>query len=172
MLNVLALGTTVVALTIAGASDLVRYEIPNELSAALLLAFALAFLGNPSAEAAWNITAGIAVFGAMAVLFAAGLCGGGDVKLLAATSVWMGWHNLLPFLLLTAICGAAVALLLLAARRFKTARPAPAHPARARWYDRLLSTDEGVPYGVAIAAAGITLLSLTDVSSILSSIAN
>jgi prepilin peptidase CpaA len=61
--------------------------------------------------------------------------GGGDVKLLASTSVWAGPALVFPLLMVTALAGGLVAVGVLAARR----RRSP------------------LPYGVAIAAGGLVV---------------
>jgi prepilin peptidase CpaA len=155
MLSFAAYGIYVMALVAAAASDLWCYQIPNSLSAALLASFALIALSVPGAVVVDHLLAGVAVFGLTTLLFAAGLCGGGDVKLLGATALWMGWSNLPDFLLLMALIGAALALSLLLARRLARSTVLVTTGARAR---RLFSKDAGVPYGVAIALAGLAMV--------------
>ncbi|HTO85084.1 MAG TPA: prepilin peptidase [Methylomirabilota bacterium] len=155
MLSFTAYGIYVLALAAAGMSDLVRYQIPNSLSAALVAGFALVALLLPGAVIVNHVLAGVAVFGVTTVLFAIGVCGGGDVKLLGATALWMGWSNLSDFLLLMALIGAALALSLLLARRLVRSTVLVTTGVRAR---RLFSKDAGVPYGIAIAVAGLVMV--------------
>jgi prepilin peptidase CpaA len=152
MLSSVALAIYVLALVAAGLSDLVRYEIPNALCLALVAGFALFAVSLPLAVTAWHVAAGVAVLAAAALCFAFRIFGGGDAKLLAAAALWVGWPNLASFILVTAIAGGILGAILLALRRF-----APAAPAE-RWYGRLLARGEGVPYGIAIAVAGLMLL--------------
>jgi prepilin peptidase CpaA len=154
MLASLALVIYVVALAAAGINDLVRYEIPNGLSLALVGAFALYAPSLPLPILVAHATAGLAVLAVVALGFAVGLMGGGDAKLLTATSLWMGWDALLPFILLTALVGGAITLILLVLRKL-LARRAPS----GGWLGRLLAPTSGVPYGLAIAVAGLTLFS-------------
>jgi prepilin peptidase CpaA len=156
MVGIISLGLYAMALAIAAVSDLLRYEIPDSASLVLVAAFILIAPTLPLGTAAAHVATGIAVFGIAALFFAAGLWGGGDVKLLGATALWMGWSTLPLFLILTALAGGALAAALLIARWVAARRTAPK---TGRWYSRLLSETEGVPYGVAIAAAGLTLLS-------------
>lgn len=163
MLSFAAYGIYGLALIAAGASDLARYEIPNGLSVALVAAFALFAATLPLPVVVDHVLVGLTVLGAMAALFAAGLCGGGDVKLLAATALWMGWVRLPEFLLLTALAGGALALILLAVRYLAASPMVAATGVRPR---RLFAKSSGVPYGVAIAAAGLFMLpQLTSVLS-------
>lgn len=152
MLSSAALAIYVLALLVAGLSDLVRYEIPNTVCLALVAGFALVAPSLPLAAVAWHVACGIAILAATAVFFAFRLIGGGDAKLLAATALWVGWHYLTTFILVTAIAGGVLGLVLLALRRF-----AP-EPPPGRWYGRLLARGEGVPYGMAIAVSGLALL--------------
>jgi len=81
-------------------------------------------------------------------MFAAGWIGGGDAKLFAAVTLWLGWPACASFLMITALAGGALALLLLNVRA-TWLKPylAGAPP----WLDKLTTTGEAVPYGVAIA---------------------
>ena len=155
MLSLVAYGTYVLTLAAAGMSDLVRYEIPNSLSVALVAAFALLAFTLPMPVTVSHVLAGVAVFGLTSLLFAAGMCGGGDVKLLGATALWMGWSNLPDFLLSMTLIGGLLALGLIIARRLAASRVIVATGARPR---RLFMKDNGVPYGVAIAIAGLLML--------------
>jgi prepilin peptidase CpaA len=155
MLSFTAYGTYVLALAAAGVSDLARYQIPNSLSVALVIAFALLASTLPAPVTVNHVLAGAAVFGLTSLLFAVGVCGGGDVKLLGATALWMGWSNLPGFLLAMALIGAALALCLIVARRFAGSAVIVATGVRPR---RLFMKDNRVPYGVAIAIAGLLML--------------
>jgi len=153
MLVTLALAVYVLVFAAAAASDLVRYEIPNVLCLVLVAAF-LPFASVLSlAVAASHLSAALSILVLTALCFAFGLMGGGDAKLLAAAALWMGWQNLLPFILLTTLVGACLGMLLLVLRRLL-----PRAAQAGGWYSRLLSPREGVPYGVAISAAALALL--------------
>jgi prepilin peptidase CpaA len=153
MLASVALYLYVIALAAAALSDLTRYEIPNSLSAAVIVAFALTVPALPMWTTLGHVGAALAMFALGAAFFVLNIWGGGDAKLLAATSLWVGWQALPTFLLNTALLGAALAVLLLATRAI-----AGRDYRRGRWYSRLLSKAQGVPYGVAIAAAALLLL--------------
>jgi len=95
-----------------------------------------------------------AVFLVGALLFSCGLIGGGDVKLLAAATLWAGPAATLPLLVWTALLGGMLCLFLLTpvGALVAAARPSLHDPSRdpARGADPV-----PVPYGVAIAAAGL-----------------
>ena len=143
-----------VLLLAAGWEDLRSMRISNRLSLAVVAAFALWVLagvgtGRTSMEnLAATALCAIAVFGVGALAFAGGILGGGDVKLLAAASLFAGPALLLDFLTVTALAGGALALAMLAG-----ARIGPAVAAR----DGTLRTRMrgGLPYGPAIAAGGL-----------------
>lgn len=140
---------TLVLLALAAGSDLRRRLIPNQLPIAIAACFGLATIAEPPASALLPaIAAASAVFAAGLGLFAANLLGGGDVKLLAATTLWAGWDQIALLLVVMAIAGGllgvAVWLFSLCRRR----RDASADNA----------ADPSVPYGVAIAIAGAAVL--------------
>lgn len=85
------------------------------------------------------------VFALGVAAFAAGGLGGGDVKLLAAVSLFAGPGRIVDFLAVTAIAGGVMGLAILAGAPI--GQPA-AGPLRAR-----LRRD--LPYGPAIAAGGL-----------------
>jgi prepilin peptidase CpaA len=149
---VLVLGICIFAVVAYG--DIRTRRIPNEFVVAILAlaAFRIALVGDPSA-ALYTLAAGLALFTATFLLFWRGLLGGGDVKLMTATGLLIGYHDLFQFLFVMSVSGALVALAVVSrdrlGRRAATA-PAPEDqdpPARLT-----------VPYGVAIAAAGIVTL--------------
>jgi prepilin peptidase CpaA len=91
------------------------------------------------------------------VFFTFGWIGGGDAKLAAATALWLGFPLLLEYLMVAALIGGALTLLLLELRRV----PLPAALAEQRWIARLHSIENGIPYGIALAAAGLIVYAET-----------
>ncbi|MCW5721721.1 MAG: prepilin peptidase, partial [Devosia sp.] len=89
--------------------------------------------------------------------FALGWVGGGDAKLAAATTLWLGFGMTLPYLLYAAVFGGLLTLAIL------TLRGIPLTPfiARFAWLERLHNKKSGVPYGIAMAAAGVMVYSNT-----------
>jgi len=134
----------------AALSDLSRFRIPNAVSLALVLLFPLHVLASP-VHVDWVGSLAVAgvVFLAGFALFASGLVGGGDVKLLAATALWAGQALVLPQLAVMAIAGgvlSVVILLLQFARRFL------AGGLVGLLVPDLNAAAPKVPYGLAIAA--------------------
>lgn len=130
----------------AAYGDVRTLRIPNLLvvAVAALGLLRLVVIGDPSV-ALYTAGASAAVFVIAFVLFWLGLVGGGDAKLISATALLIGYHDLSNFLVLMSICGALLSLAVLL-----THRSSESSPSKARL---------PVPYGVAIAAgAGVTLL--------------
>ena len=122
---VLILGVCIFAVVAYG--DIRTRRIPNELVVAILAlaAFRIALAGDPSA-ALYTLAASVALFAATFLLFWRGLLGGGDVKLLVATGFLIGYHDLFQFLFVMSICGALVALAVVAHNRLGGAAAAAA----------------------------------------------
>lgn len=102
--------------------DIFRFRIANRLVLALALAFPTACLSL--GQAGLLVPHGVFALAALGVLlvgFAAGICGGGDAKLLAVALLWIGPEGALVFaaLLLPAVVAYALGawLSLLPARR-------------------------------------------------------
>jgi prepilin peptidase CpaA len=140
----LSLGAAAVLLT-AAFNDLASRRIPNGLVAALALlglariatGLVAGEIGGISASLDVGAFAGIFLLGLLA--FQRNLVGGGDVKLLAAATLFLGAGALAPFLLATSLAGGALAAVFLLRHRLagKTAPP------------------PSLPYGVAIAAGAL-----------------
>ena len=135
----------------AGALDLFTMTIPNRISIGLVAAFVILapFAGFGWETIALHFVTGAAmlVFGIAA--FAAGWIGGGDAKLFAAASLWMGHEYIFEYALVTSIFGGVLTLALLLMRRV----PLPSGLAGQSWITRLHDAGKGVPYGVAMALA-------------------
>lgn len=161
-IQVLAATATVLLLVAACFTDITRYRIPNAIVYAIVAAFAVYAIFNGAwPQLGWSVLAATGMFLLGAGLFALGLFGGGDVKLIAAMALWMPLSDLPHFLIVMTLAGGILGLIWLLRRRL-SARPsastaaapsdgaleATAAPARPNVPNRL-------PYGVAIALAGI-----------------
>ena len=147
------------AMAYAAASDLLTMRISNSVSLSLVAAFLVVALiaGMPAPDVLLHLAVGAALLVAGMLLFSLNLVGGGDAKLLAAAALWIGYDQLMPFLLCVTIFGGALALVLLAYRRL----PAAALPLPT-WAVRLHTAGEGMPYGIAIAAGALAIYPLTN----------
>jgi prepilin peptidase CpaA len=146
-------------LIVAAIWDLASYTIPNTLQVALVGAFALFAVaaGLPPATVGWHVLACAVGLVAGFGLFAMGWIGGGDAKLFAAASLWLGAHDMLAYALVASVAGGVLTLALLALR----ARPLPAFALGQGWLMRLHGKDAGIPYGVALAVGAFVLLPQT-----------
>lgn len=135
-----------VVLILAAIEDVRTRRISNRLSLFLLGLFAVHAVmdivaGHDFMSAiGWPVVVGGSVFLVGLALFATGLMGGGDVKLLSSMALFAGPQLGLTFVLYVTIFGGVVALGLLAWKRWKHL-PSP--------------FDTKVPYGVAISAGGL-----------------
>lgn len=144
-------------LTIAAVSDVTTMTIPNWISGILVLAFLSLSItyGMPLREIGLSFGVGFAVLLLGMVLFALRWLGGGDAKLLAATSLWFGWSAVLPFLVYTMLVGGVLSLVFMKFRRLSLSPQVLA----VSWVGRLHKIDEALPYGIAIAIGGLAALS-------------
>jgi prepilin peptidase CpaA len=139
------------ALVVIGAMrDAVSFTIPNWVSIALAAAFlpAAVLMGAGPGQIGLAVLIGLGTLIAGMGMFAVGWIGGGDAKLFAAAGLWMGLGALLPYLLVTALAGGALAVILLALRSVWVRPIAARGPG---WFGRLATPGENVPYGIAIA---------------------
>lgn len=145
----------------AASSDLLTMRISNRLVILVAVAFcAVALLvGMPLQEFGLHFACAAVVLAAAFTFFAFGWIGGGDAKFAAATSLWLGFGLTLPYLLEASVIGGAMTLLLLSLRRW----PLPGFLLGVTWAQRLHDSHTGVPYGIALAIAGLLTYSDTTV---------
>lgn len=152
-LQIVLLGLFPAVMAFAAASDLLTMTISNRVSIALALGFFLAafLIGMSYAEMGEHMLAALIVLAVAFACFAFGWIGGGDAKLAAATALWFGFSHLMDYLLLAALLGGVLTLVLLALRQW----PLPSPLARQPWIVRLHDMKTGIPYGIALAIAGL-----------------
>jgi prepilin peptidase CpaA len=143
------------ALAFAGASDLTTMTIPNKLVVAMVVGFVLLapLSGMDLQTFGLHWAAGGTVLAGTFLFFALGWVGGGDAKLAAAGALWLGWSHTLEFLTLAALFGGVLTLALLSFRQAVV----PVFIIRQPWVRRLHDEKVGVPYGVALAVAGLAV---------------
>lgn len=148
-----ALAPFPILMVIAAFYDLITFRIPNWISVVLAAGFLLLSL---TAGLSWQLI-GLHLVIALGVLFVAFVffalrwMGGGDAKLVAATALWFGATGGPTYLMAAAICGGVLTLGLLLAR-VSDLKLMVAHIV---WLDQLLDKSRGIPYGIALAAAGL-----------------
>jgi prepilin peptidase CpaA len=144
----------------AAFEDLRRLIIPNMLTLAICLLWPIRLLAEPSLYGSLGaLGCALAVFLAGALCFSRGYIGGGDVKLLAAATLWAGPAGTPALLLLTGILGGVLAMFLMMPPGAHIAAMArvklgPAEPSAASG----LATP--IPYGIAIAGAAVIVIFL------------
>jgi len=134
--------------------DVRTLHIADAVSMAIVSAFLVWGLGGLAHSSvslsglSWSVACAAGVFGVGALAFAAGTFGGGDVKLLTASSLFAGPTLMLDFLTVTVLAGGVLGLAALAAAPTGLARTGADTKVRAR-------LRRGLPYGPAIAAGGL-----------------
>lgn len=140
-------------MALSASMDLVTMTIPNAIPLALALGYfaSAAALGLTPQTVAFGLSCGFAMLAVAFLMFCRDWIGGGDAKLAAAIALWMGWGAILDYAVSASICGGVLTLAILALR----AQPVPDALARWTWIARLRTPGAGVPYGIALAAAGM-----------------
>jgi prepilin peptidase CpaA len=153
MLAVPIIVTFPALLAYAAFSDLFTMTISNRISIALVIGFLIiaAALQMPLNAVAWHVGCGLAVLAGTFGLFAMGWIGGGDAKLAAATALWLGFEHLADYGLVAGLIGGALTLIILQLRKV----PMPRWAIEREWIARLHESDAGIPYGIALAIAGV-----------------
>ncbi|MBV1700457.1 MAG: prepilin peptidase [Hyphomicrobiales bacterium] len=153
MLHTLLLSLFPAMMVFAAVSDLFTMTISNRLSILLVAAFLVSalYLGMPLTQIGWQISCGIGILVLTFTLFSFGWIGGGDAKLAAATALWVGWAHVMDYGLIASLLGGVLTSFLILARKF----PLPGFLLQYPWATRLHDPKTGVPYGIALAAAGI-----------------
>lgn len=156
MLQNVQIGTFVILMCAAIFTDLYRMKIPNVLVAMCLGGFFVFALLN---EMAWSdvlmhLAAALLVFVIALIPYNIGAMAAGDVKFIAAIALWFGFEaELIAFVILFSFYGGILAFGILSYRHL----PLPAIVRSWTWASNLYNPSKGVPYGVAIAAAAISL---------------
>ena len=161
---VLVVAVGILALIAYG--DVRTRRIPNALSLAIAtLGMAHLALAHDAAAAGHTLAAASVTFTVTLLLFWRGVIGGGDAKLLAAVVLLIGHQELLGFLFLMSLCGGALAAAILARDQLRLRYWRPSRLARLPPLTEAVGSttallESTVPYGVAIAAAGVITLIL------------
>jgi prepilin peptidase CpaA len=157
MLHTLSIFILPALMILAAVSDCASFRIPNWLTGLTALAFfPMAWAtGMPLAELGWHVLAGFVLFFAGYALFALGLFGGGDAKLMAAAGLWFGTAGSLNFLAMTAIAGGILAFVVAVWSAIflhwdinGSERTLPLRQRLKQWAPKL-------PYGIALAVGAI-----------------
>ena len=150
-----------IAMAYAGAMDFFTMTIPNRVSLALVAGFigAAVLGGMPAIDMLKHFGVGLAVLAVAIVMFSQGWVGGGDAKLLAAGALWFGMNQVLDFMFMVAMFGGLLSMAFISFRQFIP----PVMIAGRDWAERLHDKKAGIPYGLALAAAGLWVYPDSDV---------
>jgi prepilin peptidase CpaA len=138
------LGVLAALLITAAITDLRSRIISNRLNMAVASLAPLWWLASGLdlwPGMAVQLLVAVIVFSLFAALFAMGMMGGGDVKLLGALALWFPWQAVLSLIVLMAILGGLVTIVTVIHHRMT----------------KRLGQPE-IPYGVAISIAALWLL--------------
>lgn len=138
------LGGLAIALLVAAVTDLKSRQIGNKLNAAIALSAPLWWWANGLSlwpDAATQLGFAGIVFALCCALFALRQMGGGDVKLLTALALWIPPYPFLKLIIVMALVGGLLTIVFGAIHLLR------------RRKDRI-----AVPYGIAIAVAGLWVL--------------
>lgn len=145
-----------VSVNIAAAiSDLTSMKIRNELIIVLLVSYVvIAPLAGISLETMLqSALIALCILIVSSIMFGFGWIGGGDAKLAAATSLWMGSYLTQTYLVNAAIIGLGLTVTIIVARNYRGIISE-----RCPICSRILTKGEGVPYGVALALGALLTL--------------
>jgi prepilin peptidase CpaA len=135
----------------AAISDVISLRIPNFMAVALVAFFAVYVIAAavPLNVVIWHVMSGALVLAVGMGLFAFGLFGGGDVKLLAAVALLVGWSSLILLLFVVSLVGGILAVVIAALRLRQSRHCLSAMGLRSAIFE---GERAYVPYAVAIAA--------------------
>ncbi len=141
---------TCAVLGVAAVYDVRHRRIPNSAVLAVVVLFALWYPVAPSVSLLSSLAAALVVFACGFALYGFKIVGAGDSKLATAAALFAGLHGLPLFIVYMALAGGVLALCMLAAQPASVSVMLHTR-GRGQAY-------RGVPYGVAIAFAGVMVL--------------
>ena len=146
-------------MALSASSDLFTMTIPNRICAALVVGyFVLAIaLHLPLKTVGVNVACALGVLVLTFAMFSRGWIGGGDAKLAAATAVWLGFGHMADYGALASVLGGLLTLGVIHMRGMTL----PGALTQRSWFARLNDPANGVPYGIALAAAGLLIFPQT-----------
>lgn len=158
VLSTIVIAAFPILLALGASTDFLSMTLPNRLTAGLFAAglAALALVQPGWAVFGWHVAAAAVVFFGGFSLFAMGWVGGGDVKFASAVALWLGWGHMLDFVLGFSIYGGLLTVAVLILDRALAPLPALRVGFLADF-----AQHRHVPYGVALAAAGLHIFPST-----------
>ena len=150
----------------AAISDIRYYILSNKLCLSVLLLYPIFLISLliqgrfPGLEyLLYSVAIAVGVFIFLLILFARGIMGGGDVKLIPVVALWAGPDLWLIFIFITMLTGGLVALLTISFQYIKNSRTSHksseninlsvSHSAELEFKEK------HIPYGIGISAGGL-----------------
>ncbi len=154
---------TVLMLFVAALSDFCKMQIENYVSIVIVSCFCIAYLlsiftiNDVAIFDAWWIylLSVLIAFILSFAMFAVGIIGGGDSKLITAIAAWLGLKGLLVFMLYMSIAGGILAFLAVILKKRSFLKPIAHKLGDKSWANSLLEGKNALPYGIAILAGAI-----------------
>jgi prepilin peptidase CpaA len=140
----------------AAISDMLSMTILNRVSLLLVGTFAIVapMTGMEFSQIMMHVAAFALVLTVCFCFFASGAMGGGDAKLLAATSLWFGMSmDLMVYLVVSSFFGGVLTLAIL---RFRGS-PVAVYAGQFEFLRRIGDSKEKIPYGIALGIGGLTV---------------
>ena len=146
-------------LAAAVAADVASRRIPNAVVAPIAAAgLGVQWMSGGPAAAGLSALVALGVLALLILPWMSGKLGGGDVKLIAATAIWIGPSRVLPFLALTAVAGAPVAYATRLVHIVRLRREAPGASPTVAIPHCAPAVQETVPMAAAIALGAFAAL--------------
>lgn len=135
--------------------DVTKFIIPNSINITIIALYPIYLFTTPD-EVNWQLALAVmlAAFIFGIGIFALNIMGGGDIKLIVALCLWIGWQpfTLIQFFTWVALAGGVLALFKIlvkfCAKRMKMHRHLP----------YFIKEEGNIPYGIAIAYSFLFLL--------------
>lgn len=148
-IQLMALALGIVTLFAIMWSDSRYFRIPNSMVFILFLDGILFAFFTHHFQWLLHGAALALIFGICYALFHFGFLGGGDTKLIPVMAFWVGFADLLPFLLMMTGAGAVLAISMAVVSAVRTRNLSANDEAKSAWRKKRM------PYGVAIGLAGV-----------------
>jgi prepilin peptidase CpaA len=163
ILDILIVAILIGSMVVGAISDIRRLEIPNWVSIVLITIY---IPGSLMAEVPYSniliqycLAFGLFALGAFAYYF--GFLGGGDIKFVSAVALWIPWQNIGQFLFYVALLGGVLACIVIIIAKIPALKFLRN---RISWINSERGHAQPIPYGLAIAGAGLLMIIQADYS--------
>lgn len=148
----------IILMLCAAFTDWTVRRIPNKLSLCLVALFgAFTLIPGCVEDVMPHMLVSVGMLLILLPVYAMGKMGGGDVKLLVASGLWMGSDQITEFILYVSFAGAVLAIILIS-ENLRNIWEWGASRVGLLSVSGAASKATGIPYGVAISFGGIVLI--------------